>query len=92
VAPESSLFVSVFLTVTDAPGMTSLFGLLTTPPMAPVVVDCAKAIALKPSTKKTTKESFTIFDIQGNSLSIELTVERASARRVAQIWNRTLKQ
>src|ERR1700752_25529 len=69
----SSLFVSTFRTVTAAPGTTSLFGFVTTPPTAPVVVDCAIATALNPSTTKNTKESLTIFDIPGNSLGNELT-------------------
>src|ERR1051325_5252745 len=72
VVAESSLLVSTFFTVTAAPGTTSLFGLVTTPPIAPVVVDCAKAIALRASTNRLTKKSLTIFDILGNSLGNEL--------------------
>jgi hypothetical protein len=34
-----------------------------------VVVDCAIATALNANTSKLTKQSFTIFDIQGNSLN-----------------------
>src|SRR5215216_4848794 len=83
VVAASSLFVSTFLTVTEAPGTTSLFGLVTTPPIAPVVVDCAKAIALRASTIRHAKESFTIFDILGNSLSNELkfNVRQPSGQR-----------
>jgi len=40
---------------------------VTTPPIEPVVVDCAIAIALRASTSKHTKDSLTIFDILGNS-------------------------
>jgi hypothetical protein len=47
---------------------------VTTPPTEPVVVDCAKVTALKASANKHTKESLTIFDIQGNSLANELTL------------------
>ena len=43
--------------------------LVTTPPIEPVVVDWAKAMALNDSTNKLTKNSFTVFDIQGNSLN-----------------------
>src|SRR6185369_6564137 len=76
VVAESSLFVCVFFTVTEAPGTTSLFGLLTTPPIAPVVVDCAKAIAQRASTNRPASENFMIFDILGNSLlnRLRLTV------------------
>src|SRR6185503_6043721 len=63
----------MFLTVTDAPGTTSLAGLVTTPPIEPVVVDCARAIALRANTNRLTEKSFTIFDIPGNSLGNELT-------------------
>src|ERR1041384_2889033 len=59
----------MFFTVTDAPGTTSLLGLDTTPPIEPVVVDCANATALSANTSKLTKQSFTIFDIQANSLN-----------------------
>jgi len=51
-----------------------LFGLLTTPPIAPVVVDCAAAIELRPSSNKHIKESLIVFDILGNSLGNELNV------------------
>ena len=61
------------LTVTEAAGTTSLFGLVTTPPIAPVVVDCANATAQRASTSRPAKENFTIFDILGNSLGNELT-------------------
>src|SRR5574338_1481918 len=67
VVAVSCLLVPVFLTVTDAPGTTSLFGLLTTPPIDPVVVDCAEATALRPSNNRLIKKSFTVFDILGNS-------------------------
>jgi hypothetical protein len=56
------------LTVTAAPGTTSLLGLLTTPPIAPVVVDWASATALKANTNRLTNKNFAVFDIQGNSL------------------------
>src|SRR6185503_12737270 len=72
VVAVSSLFVPTFLTVTAAPGTTSLLGLLTTPPIEPVVVDCAKAIVLSASTNRHTKQPFTIFAILGNSLENEL--------------------
>jgi hypothetical protein len=65
----SSLLVPTFFTDTAAPGTTSFAGLVTTPPIEPVVVDWAKAMALKDSTNKLTKNNFTIFDIQGNSLN-----------------------
>jgi hypothetical protein len=64
--------------VTVAPGTTSLFGLDTTPPIEPVVVDCANATAQKTSTNKLTNKSFTVFNILGNSLTNELTVEGLS--------------
>jgi hypothetical protein len=70
--------VPTFFTVTAAPGTTSLLGLLTTPPIEPVVVDCANATALIANTNKPTKQSFTIFDIQGNSLKM---VSASSIRR-----------
>jgi hypothetical protein len=38
--------------------------------MAPVTVDCPKAIALNPRINESTKESFTNFDILGNSLEM----------------------
>ena len=73
VVAASSLLVSTLRTVMAAPGTTSLFGLLTTPPIAPVVVDCAAAIELRPSSNKHKKESLIVFDILGNSLGNELT-------------------
>src|SRR5262249_2219934 len=74
VVAESSLFVSMFLIVTEAPATTSLAGLVTTPPIAPVVVDCAKATVQSVSTSKAVKESFRILDM-GNSLLKRLTVD-----------------
>src|SRR5690349_2615328 len=68
VVPESSLFVCRFFTVTEAPGTTSLLGFVTTPPIAPVVVDCAKAIAQTASTRRLAKVNFKVFSILGNSL------------------------
>src|SRR6185295_1875061 len=68
VVAVSSLFVSTFLTVTEAPATTSLFGFVTTPPIAPVVVDCAKAIAQRAITSRPAKQNFIIFCILGNSL------------------------
>ena len=63
-------------------GTTSLAGLVTTPPIEPVVVDCANATALRASTNKLTKQQLYIFDIQGNSLANELTLNAVvSARR-----------
>jgi len=38
-----------------------------------VVVDCAKATALRASTNRDINENLTIFDIPGNSLANELT-------------------
>jgi hypothetical protein len=61
----SSLFVPLFFTVTAAPGTTSLFGFVTTPPIAPVVVDCAKATALKLSTNKHKRTTFGVLSIRG---------------------------
>jgi hypothetical protein len=61
----------VFFTVTAAFGTTSDAGFVTTPPMAPVTVDCPKAIALIPKIKERTKQNFTNFDILGNSLSMK---------------------
>ena len=49
---------------------TSLAGLLTTPPIEPVVVDCASATALNAKTNKLINKIFTVFDIQGNSLGM----------------------
>src|SRR5262249_36685896 len=63
-----SLFVPIFFTVTAAPATTSLFGLVTTPPIEPVVVDCANAIALKANTIRPMNKNLTLFAIQGNSL------------------------
>jgi hypothetical protein len=65
--------VPVFLAVTVAPATTSLAGFVITPPIEPVVVDCARVIALRASTKRLREKSFTIFDIPGNSLGNELT-------------------
>src|SRR5260370_15249005 len=53
VVAVSSLLVPVFFTVTEAPGMTSLLGLVTTPPMAPVTVDCAIALMAQIATIST---------------------------------------
>src|SRR4029078_9714243 len=64
----------MFFTVTAAPGTTSLAGLVTTPPIAPVVVDCAKATALRLSTNKLTKKIFGVLSI-GALLTNELTVD-----------------
>src|ERR1041384_1586161 len=44
VVAMSSLLVPAFLTDTVAPGTTSLFGFITVPPIAPVVVLCAMAL------------------------------------------------
>ena len=60
----------MFFTVTVAPGTTSLAGFCTTPPIEPVVVDWAKATALRAHTSKLTNKNFTVFDIQGNSLDM----------------------
>src|SRR5690242_14737804 len=73
VVAESSLFVSTFLIVTAAPGTTSLFGLVTTPPIAPVVVDCAKATAQSASNSRLAKGNFINLGM-GNSLQNGLTV------------------
>src|SRR6185503_11388217 len=62
----------MFLAVTVAPETTSFAGLVTTPPIDPVVVDCAKATALRANTNRLTEKSFTILDILGNSLGNEL--------------------
>src|SRR5687767_848068 len=88
VVAVSSLFVSRFLTATEAPDTTSLFGLVTTPPIAPVVVDCANATAQRASTSRPAKENFMIFDILGNSLGNELTFQGASAHRAALMFSR----
>src|SRR5205814_1486146 len=63
VVADSSLFVSIFFTDTEAPATTSLFGLVTTPPIAPVVVDCAKAAAQRTTTSTPAKKNFMSFDI-----------------------------
>src|SRR5215213_5052257 len=68
VLADSSLFVSRFFTVTEAPDTTSLFGLVTTPPIAPLVVDCAKAIAQSASTSRPARENLMILDIFGELL------------------------
>src|SRR5688572_29314614 len=65
----SSLFVPVLRTVIVAPGTTSLLGLVTTPPIAPVVVDCANATALRAKTNTLTNRTLTILDM-GNSLEM----------------------
>src|SRR5690242_14595089 len=62
VVAVSSLLVPVFLTVTDAPATTSLLGLDTTPPIEPVVVDCANATALRANTNRLVKKYFTVFE------------------------------
>jgi hypothetical protein len=66
----SSLLVPVFLTETDAPDTTSLLGFVTTPPIEPVVVDCANATALTASTSKLSEKSFIIF-VMGKLLGRE---------------------
>src|SRR6185369_4520881 len=79
VVAVSSRLVPRFLTVTAAPETTSLFGFVTTPPIEPVVVDCANATALSASTIRLTKQTLTIFDIQGNSLNnwlVQFQVEK----------------
>src|SRR5215213_3040314 len=86
VVAVSSLLVPVFLTATVAPGTTSLLGLDTTPPIEPVVVDCANPTALTANTIRLIKKSFTIFDILGNSLAM-VNVECASAPRAAPVFS-----
>src|SRR5437667_4884065 len=44
VVAVASLFVPLFLTLTVAPDTTSLFGFVTVPFIAPVVVDCASTL------------------------------------------------
>src|SRR5215831_12310575 len=44
VVAASSLLVSLFLAVIEAPTTTSLFGFVTVPPIEPVTVDCAIAL------------------------------------------------
>jgi hypothetical protein len=73
--------VPTFFTVTAAPATTSLLGLLTTPPIEPVVVDWAKAAlkanANKATTDKRVNKNFTVFDIyRGTPSTDELTVTR----------------
>ena len=77
----SSLFVPMFLTVTAAPATTSLLGFVTTPPIAPVSVDCANcAQRTAPEQTRAKRKLYKFYDIQGNSLGNELTLNAIRAR------------
>src|SRR4030095_12821260 len=79
----SSLPVSLFLTVTVAPGTTAPLGSVTEPPTAPVTVPCAQATAQNAKMSTEVKPNLRNLLITGELLreiSIVETLQRATHR------------